>query len=171
MKVEQEDHTENVKIMEGKHEELTIKVEELERDLQRNCEEIEVLQLIIEEKENMDIWICISLRKSFRQSNDFQAVDSKHLNAVSDDEEKPVGQQYFVQQLTKEAAPRAFEQKVSEEDDEQRHSLINVQLTRLSKHTPLDKLISLSKDELSILYEKWCKLEEGWFEKWEILSM
>ena len=84
-----------------------------------------------------------------------------HLNAVSDDEEKPVGNEDFVQQLTKETAPQASEQKVSEEDDEQRHSVINVQLTRLSKYIPLDKLIRCSEDEVSILYEKLCKLEEG----------
>ena len=42
MTVEKEDHTANVKIMEGKYRELMIKVEELEKDLQRKCEEIEV---------------------------------------------------------------------------------------------------------------------------------
>jgi len=88
MKVEQEDHTASVKIMEGKQEELTIKAEELEKNLQRKCEEIEVLQLIIEEKENMD-------------TTKAEEVDSEHLNAVSDDKEKPVGQDDFVQQLTK----------------------------------------------------------------------
>ena len=102
MKVEQEDHTANVRIMEGKHEELTIKAEELEKNLQRKCEEIEVLQLIIEEKENMD-------------TTKAGAVDSEHLNAVLDDEEKPVGQEDFVQQL-KKTVPKASEPKVSEDD-------------------------------------------------------
>ena len=101
MKVEQEDHTANVKIMEGKHEELTIKAEELEKNLQRKYEEIEVLQLIIEEKENMD-------------TTKAEEVDSEHLNAVSDDKGKPVGQEDFLQQFTKETAPSASEQKVSE---------------------------------------------------------
>ena len=38
-------------------------------------------------------------------------------------EEKPVGQEDFVRQLTKETAPEASEQKFSEEDDEQRYSV------------------------------------------------
>ena len=110
MKVEQEYHTANVKIMEGKYGELTIKVEELEKDLQRKCEVIEVFQQTTEEKENMDT----------TKANE---VDSEQLNAVSDDEEKPVGQEDFVRQLTKETAPEASEQKFSEEDDEQRYSV------------------------------------------------
>ena len=110
MTVEKEDHTANVKIMEGKYGELTIKVEELEKDLQRKCEVIEVLQQTTEEKENMDT----------TKANE---VDSEQLNAVSDDEEKPVGQEDFVRQLTKETAPEASEQKFSEEDDEQRYSV------------------------------------------------
>ena len=110
MTVEKEDHTANVKIMEGKYGELTIKVEELEKDLQRKCEVIEVFQQTTEEKENMDT----------TKAND---VDSEQLNAVSDDEEKPVGQEDFVRQLTKETAPEASEQKFSEEDDEQRYSV------------------------------------------------
>ena len=40
--------------MEGKHEKLTIEVEELEKKFQRKCEETEGLQLIIERKENME---------------------------------------------------------------------------------------------------------------------
>jgi len=97
MKVEQEDHTANVKIMEGKHKKLTMKVDELEKNFQRKCEETEVLQLIIEEKENMD-------------TAKAEAGDSEHLNAVSDDEEKPVGQEDFLPQLTKqEAASEASE--------------------------------------------------------------
>ena len=40
MKVEKEGHTANVKVMEGKYGELTIKAEELEKNLQRKCEEI-----------------------------------------------------------------------------------------------------------------------------------
>ena len=110
MTVEKEDHTANVKIMEGKYGELTIKVEELEKDLQRKCEVIEVFQQTTEEKENMDT----------TKANE---VDSEQLNAVSDDEEKPVGQEDFVRQLTKETAPEASEQKFSEEDDEQRYSV------------------------------------------------
>jgi len=110
MTVEKEDHTANVKIMEGKYGELTIKVEELEKDLQRKCKVIEVLQQTTEEKENMDT----------AKANE---VDSEQLNAVSDDEEKPVGQEDFVRQLTKETAPEASEQKFSEEDDEQRYSV------------------------------------------------
>ena len=96
--------------MEGKYGELTIKVEELEKDLQRKCEEIEVLQQTTEEKENMD-------------ATKAKEVDSEQLNAVSDDEEKPVGQDDFVRQLTKETVPEASEQKFSEEDDEQRYSV------------------------------------------------
>ena len=110
MTVEKEDHTANVKIMEGKYGELTIKVEELEKDLQRKCEVIGVLQQTTEEKENVDT----------TKANE---VDSEQLNAVSDDEEKPVGQEDFVRQLTKETAPEASEQKFSEEDDEQRYSV------------------------------------------------
>ena len=102
MTVEKEDHTANVKIMEGKYGELTIKVEELEKDLQRKCEVIEVLQQTTEEKENMDT----------TKANE---VDSEQLNAVSDDEEKPVGQEDFVQQL-KKTVPKASEPKVSEDD-------------------------------------------------------
>ena len=75
MTVEKEDHTANVKIMEGKYGELTIKVEELEKDLQRKCEVIEVLQQTTEEKENMDT----------TKANE---VDSEKLNAVSDDTQK-----------------------------------------------------------------------------------
>jgi hypothetical protein len=63
-----------------------------------------VLQQTTEEKENMDT----------AKANE---VDSEQLNAVSDDEEKPVGQEGFVQQLTKETAPEASEQKFSEEND------------------------------------------------------
>ena len=53
---------------------MTIKAEELEKNLQRKCEEIEVLRLIIEEKENMD-------------TTKAEEVDSEHLYAVSDDKE------------------------------------------------------------------------------------
>ena len=74
MEVEREDHSANVKIMKGKHGKLTIKVEELEKNFQKKCEETEGLHLIIEEKENMD-------------TAKAEAGDSEHLNVVLDDEE------------------------------------------------------------------------------------
>ena len=45
-----------------------------------------MLQLIIEEKENMD-------------TAKAEAVDSEHLNAASGDEEKPVGKKIFCSNL------------------------------------------------------------------------
>ena len=107
MTVEKEDHTANVKIMEGKYGELTIKVEELEKDLQRKCKVIEVLQQTTEEKENMD-------------TAKAEAVDSKHLNVVSDDEEKPVGQEDLFSNLQKKLhqklLSRSFPKKTMSRD-------------------------------------------------------
>ena len=92
MTVEKEDHTANVKIMEGKHGELTIKVEELEKDLQRKCEEIEVLQQTIEEKEIRDTVMAAVDVLCHNVAADLKDVeltgDTGHVNAVSDDTQK-----------------------------------------------------------------------------------
>ena len=107
MKVEQEDHTANVRIMEGKHEELTIKTEDLEERfaaemkvqqegyasiLQRKCEEIEVLQQAIEEKEIRDTVMAAVDVLCHNVAADLKDVeltgDTGHVNAVSDDTQK-----------------------------------------------------------------------------------
>ena len=65
-------------------------------------------------------------------------------------------QEDFVQQLAKqEAAPKASEQNVAEEDDEQGNNVIKDQLF---DDEFKDNLTKLSKDQLSILYEKFAKL-------------
>jgi len=107
MKVEQEDHTANVRIMEGKHEELTIKTEDLEERfaaemkvqqegyasiLQRKCEEIEVLQQAIEEKEIRDAVMAAVDVLCHNVAADLKDVeltgDTGHVNNVSDDTQK-----------------------------------------------------------------------------------
>ena len=57
-----------------------------------------------------------------------ELCDAERVDVVSDGEEPPAGQEGFVQQLAKqEAVPRASEQKVIDEDDEQGHNLIKDQ--------------------------------------------
>ena len=51
IKVKQEDYTLNMETMKGKHAKLTTVVEELEENLQREREEVEVLQMSLKEKE------------------------------------------------------------------------------------------------------------------------
>ena len=75
--------------------------------------------------------------------------DAGRLNAVSDGEEQPVGQEDFVQQLAKQKAlSEASEQKVAKVDVGLRSSTIKDQLTRSSK------------DPLSILHETLYKMED-----------
>ena len=70
-------------------------------------------------------------------------------------EEQPVRQEDFLQQVAKqEAAPRASEQNFAEEDYEQGNNVIKDQLFADGFK---DNLTRLSKDQLSILYENWCK--------------
>ena len=81
----------------------------------------------MEEEETVVMEITEAAR-DVRVVSDDKKCDAERVDVVSDGEEPPAGQEGFVQQLAKqEAVPKASQQKVIDEDDEQGHNLIKDQ--------------------------------------------
>ena len=80
------------------------------------------------EEEDTVVMEITEAARDVRVVSDDKKCDAERVDAVSDGEEPPAGQEGFVQQLAKqEAVPRASEQKVIDEDDEQGPNLIKDQ--------------------------------------------
>ena len=109
----------------------------------------------MEEEETVVMEITEAAR-DVRVVSDDKKCDAERVDVVSDGEEPPAGQEGFVQQLPKqEAVPRASEQKVIDEDDEQGHNLIKDQFYNEFR----DQLISMRDQNLS--KNLWRELSDG----------
>jgi len=103
-----------------------VKVEDQKEAMK--IEDGDVTQDRFMEEEKTVVMEITEAARDVRVVSDDKKCDAERLDVVSDGEEQPAGQEGFVQQLAKqEAVPKASNQKVIEEDDEQGHNLIKNQ--------------------------------------------
>ena len=117
-----------VEVEEASGQELTrVKVEDQKEAMKIEGGDVTQDRLMEEEVYTVVMEITEAAR-DVRVVSDDKKCDAERVDVVSDGEEPPAGQEGFVQQLAKqEAVPKASQQKVIDEDDEQGHNLIKDQ--------------------------------------------